>query len=307
MTHANKVNQNSVDELTEKELLEYNQKLATNLNGECIYINSSIYPNLEVKLYNLVQKLKSSYSPDLKFDNQHLIIVLQTAGGVIGTVERLVDIIRANYQMVSFVIPNYAYSAGTVLALSGDNIYMNYFSVLGPIDPQIPSPSGQYVSGLGVLSETEELVQKINSAKSPKNVRAETIILTKTVELGEIFEIKQSVLLGIDLITGWLPIYKFKNWDYTESRRKKVTLAMKKRQARSIAKKLGDPSTWLFHGRGITIERLEQKDIRLKIDNFGDDKDLEHTIMQYYELSENYCKILGKDDYIHSRFGIIEI
>ena len=307
MTQIHENNQNSINELTEKELLEYNQKLSTKLDGECIYINSSIYPNLEVKLYGLIQKLKSSFSPELAFNNQHLIVMLQTAGGVIGTVERLVDIIRANYQNVSFVVPNYAYSAGTVFALSGDNIYMNYFSVLGPIDPQIKVSSGQYVSGQSILNEAAELMQKINNANSMEKARAEITLLTDSINVGVLFEINQAVSLGTSLITDWLPKYKFKDWKYTKSQKKKVTQTMKKRRARSIAIKLGDPSTWLYHGRGITIERLKQKDIKLRIDDFGNDKDLESIIVKYYNLSENYFNILGEENYLHSRLGVSEV
>ena len=307
MTQSTEIIQNSVNEVLERELLEYNQKLATKLNGECIYVNSSILPNLEFKLYSLVHKLKSTYIPELKFDNQHLIVMLQTPGGVIGTVERLVDILRANYQKVSFVIPNYAYSAGTVFALSGNNIYMNYFSVLGPIDPQIQISSGQYVSGQGILYETGELMKKINNADSIDKARAEITLLTDSIVVGVLFEINQAISLGTSLIIDWLPKYKFKDWNYTQSQKKKVTLVMKKRRARSIAEKLGDSETWYQHGRGITIDRLRQKDIKLQIDDFGEDKILENIIIQYYYLSENYFNILGKRDYLHSRLGIIEV
>jgi len=52
------------------------------------------------------------------------------------TIERIVAVMRNHYESVSFIIPNFAFSAGTVLALSGDEIYMDYYSVLGHIDPQ---------------------------------------------------------------------------------------------------------------------------------------------------------------------------
>lgn len=39
-------------------------------------------------------------------------------------------------ESVNFVIPDYAMSAGTLFAFSGDKIYMDYSSSLGPIDPK---------------------------------------------------------------------------------------------------------------------------------------------------------------------------
>jgi ClpP class serine protease len=51
-------------------------------------------------------------------------------------------------------------SAGTVLVMCGDNIYMDYFSVLGPIDPQVKrrSKGNVYVPALGYLEKYNELV-----------------------------------------------------------------------------------------------------------------------------------------------------
>ena len=58
-------------------------------------------------------------------------------------VQRVVDTLRRHYNLVDFIIPNYAYSAGTVLAMSGDAIHMDYYSRLGPIDPQIETERGR--------------------------------------------------------------------------------------------------------------------------------------------------------------------
>jgi ClpP class serine protease len=66
-----------------------------------------------------------------------LAVILETGGGYITVVERIVTVFRRYYQVVDFVIPDHAMSAGTVLALSGDAIHMDYYSVLGPIDPQV--------------------------------------------------------------------------------------------------------------------------------------------------------------------------
>ena len=51
-----------------------------------------------------------------------LTIILDTGGGSIDSVERTVGIIRRRYDQVDFIIPDQAMSAGTVFALSGDNI-----------------------------------------------------------------------------------------------------------------------------------------------------------------------------------------
>lgn len=47
-------------------------------------------------------------------DREKAVIMLTTGGGYIETVHRMVDTLRTYYQTVEFVVPNYAYSAGTI-------------------------------------------------------------------------------------------------------------------------------------------------------------------------------------------------
>ncbi|MCV5791938.1 serine dehydrogenasease, partial [Escherichia coli] len=44
--------------------------------------------------------------------------------------------------------------------MSGDKIYMNYASSLGPIDPQVQSSDGKWVPALGYLDKVEEMITK---------------------------------------------------------------------------------------------------------------------------------------------------
>src|SRR5690606_24230974 len=104
---------------------------------------------------------------DAELKRGTLVVLIETTGGYIEVVERIYEVFRKNYNKVNFVVPNYAYSAGTVLVLSGDEIYMDYYSVLGPIDPQIQNEEGKVVPGLGYLAKFDELVNKINKSSQP--------------------------------------------------------------------------------------------------------------------------------------------
>jgi len=66
-----------------------------------------------------------------------LVVVLNTGGGEVEAVERMVEMQRHFYDDVYFVIPHLAMSAGTIYCMSGNKIYMDYSSSLGPIDPQV--------------------------------------------------------------------------------------------------------------------------------------------------------------------------
>lgn len=111
----------------------------------------------------------------LIIDAEHhnkLTIILNTGGGLIDPVERTVGIIRRHYNQVDFIIPDRAMSAGTVFALSGNNIYMDYYSQLGPIDPQFYIDD-KWIPGVGYLEKFDEMNQKsANGTLTPPRVYA---------------------------------------------------------------------------------------------------------------------------------------
>ena len=77
-----------------------------------------------------------------KKKQKKLAIILDTPGGYIEVAERIVTTTRRHYAEVDFYIVDAAMSAGTVLVMSGDAIFMDYYSLLGPIDPQVQRPGG---------------------------------------------------------------------------------------------------------------------------------------------------------------------
>lgn len=129
-------------------------KIEKYFNADLITIHGPI----SMGLVSLVNKLIEDFIDD---GNKHdkLVIMLTTTGGIAEEVERIVNVIRHFYQEVIFVVPDYAYSAGTIFCMSGDEIYMDYFSVLGPIDPQLYKDD-KYVPALGYLDKVKEFVDK---------------------------------------------------------------------------------------------------------------------------------------------------
>jgi ATP-dependent protease ClpP protease subunit len=60
-----------------------------------------------------------------------LVVCLETTGGSIESAERIKNTFRHHYSTVDFIVTTFAMSAGTVLVMSGDNIYMDYSASLG--------------------------------------------------------------------------------------------------------------------------------------------------------------------------------
>lgn len=218
-----------------------------------------------------------------------LLVVLTTSGGSAIAVERYVNIIRKHYNEVSFIIPDYAYSAGTIFCMSGDNIYMDYFSVLGPIDPQVQNKEGKWVAALGYLDKVNELIKK---AQDNILTQAEFLIL-KDIDLAELRGYEQAKELTIDLLKKWLVKYKFKNWNNHQTNKDKLGLDVtdkeKEDRAEDIADKLGNNRIWKSHGRPINIETLE-KELKLKIEDYSNTKQIREKIRSYYSLLSDYVQ-----------------
>ena len=225
---------------------------------------------------------------------ERLIFLLTTNGGYIETVARIVETLRHHYEYVEFIIPNRAFSAGTVLALSGNAIHMDYYSRLGPIDPQVESETGDLLPALGYLSRYETLIQRANEGTIS---HAEVAVLLK-FDQAELYKFEQARELSIALLKEWLANYKFKEWKRTEGRGATVTKQMRSRRATNIAKRLNDTDRWHSHGYGISMDILS-RDMKLKIDDFGSKKELSNSIRGYHQLFEDYSTKRGIDMSLH--------
>lgn len=226
---------------------------------------------------------------------ERLIVLLTTGGGFIDPVQRMVDTLRRHYTIVDFVIPNYAYSAGTIFTLSGDSIYMDYYSRLGPIDPQIESPKGLLVSALGHLEKYNALLRKAQRGR----ISTTEIQLLLSFDQGELYFYEQQRDLSITALKEWLVRYKFKDWKVTETRKRKVTQKMKEDAATRIGKLLNDTKKWHSHGYGISMEVL-RKDLKLRIEDFGQNAGTAQAIHSYYNLLADYMEKRDYHGVIHT-------
>lgn len=224
-----------------------------------------------------------------------LYVILTTGGGVLLPVQRMVKVFRYYYKEVNFIVPNYAFSAGTILCMSGDKIYMNYFSCLGPIDPQVENKDKKLVPALGYLDKINELLDK---AKNNTLTQAEFLIL-KDFDLAELKQYEQAKDLAISLLKKWLTQYKFKDWNQ-HSDGSIVTQQEKEARAVEIAELLSDNKKWNSHGFPIDIDTLTTE-LKLKIEDFSKDTKLNNLIVKYNDCLEEYVNIKKYQRFIQTR------
>ena len=256
----------TANEFIERQLDERVKGLEKYLNSEVLAIYGDLLGGVDEIIRDIIEERRQNCD-----DCSNLTVILTTLGGYIEVVNRIVDTFRYHYKTVDFLVPNYAYSAGTVLVMSGDAIKMDYFSRLGPIDPQVQNESGHSVPALGYLIQWERLLEK---AQKGEITIPEVQLMIQRFDQAELYQYEQARELSISLLEEWLAKYKFKNWKKTQTSGKKVTSKMKKDRAKEIAEGLNDTKKWHTHGYGISMEVLI-KDLRLIIDDFAKDSGLD--------------------------------
>lgn len=267
-----------------------NRKLAEieeRANADAITIISPIFHGLEHRVRIAVEATEDR--------RDTLLVVLDTPGGVVEVAERIARVLRRHYEEVNFLVPDRALSAGTVLVMSGDAIFMDYHSVLGPIDPQVER-EGKLVPALSYLAQYEELREK---ARKGELTTADMALLQK-LDLAELHQFELARELSVTLLKQWLTQHKFKDWTVTETREIPVTEEMKEERADSIARELGNHERWHTHGRGIDMETLHD-DLNLRIDDFSEDEDFRDLVWDYFWFLKDHMSRTNQVSFVHSR------
>jgi len=279
----------SIDQTIKASLDDKLASLEEYLKADVLGFYGPIRDGVEQIFLNIVEPLAED---ELKKDV--LYIILTSPGGYATAVERCVNIVRHHYKEVNFIVPSYAYSAGTIFCMSGDKILMDYYSVLGPIDPQVVSKDGKLVSALGYLDKINELIKK----SQKKQLSQVEFIILKEFDLAELRSYEQAKELTIDQLKKWLVKYKFKNLKIPD--REKI------RKAKEIADSLSDNNIWKSHGRPINIAILE-KELNLEIEDFGKDKMLSSLIRAYDRFVTDYFNKINFEYFVHTRRNLWRI
>ena len=264
----------------EKELLrligEYNHIRDTYLFVYAGAIGKPI-PDIPISMddyYIIFDILKNVESEKLDF-------YIETPGGSGEVVEEIVRFLRSKLDNINFVISGEAKSAGTILALSGNEILMTKSGSLGPIDAQIKI--GRTV--ISAYDYIEWIDQKREEAEKYGKLNPLDATMVAQISPGELSLVYHALKFAEDLVVEWLSEYKFQNWEVTETRKIPVTEEIKKERAREIANELMNHGKWRTHGRSIKIEDLESIGLKItRIDDYPDIADVVYRIQTVIRL-----------------------
>ena len=175
-----------------------------------------------------------------------LDIMLTTTGGQSEVAFRMASICRSEREDVRIIVPDSAYSAGTILALAADKILMSSSSTLGPIDPQIRLSE----KGLFAWMPAKAMVEAVKNLQEQAQANDYALRFSITM-LGEINAIlyqtaKNAIARTKPLATG---VFKLRSNPPTDEQIKEIVEALQEHSIHSA-----------------TIYHQEAKDIGLPVE-----------------------------------------
>jgi ClpP class serine protease len=100
--------------------------------------------------------------------NTPIVMILHTPGGVALAATQIAFALSAHPSKKTVIVPHFAMSGGTLIALAADEILMDPYGVLGPVDPQ-------FVEGNTVYPAVSVL--KVLESKKIEDIDDRTVIL----------------------------------------------------------------------------------------------------------------------------------
>jgi len=232
-------------------------------------------------------------------------IVLVTPGGMAEQVAKFVNRLRPRFDHVCFIILNKAMSAGTIFALSGDEIIMSNQSQIGPIDPQMNRGNGRFLPAQGLLTLIDEINNRgTELIKKGQPPAWSDQLLLKNMDPMEIGAAMMASKYSIELVEQYLYKYKFKEWHThsTHNIGSVVTDEQKKDKSLEIAQLLCKHDKWKNHGHAINREAAWEE-CQIKITHSESIDDLDKSMRRMWALfywifeSMNISKIYTSKNY----------
>ena len=259
----------AIENLRKRPLLIYASKFINALPGTPNNIDISDIDGFT----DLVQSVRGK--------SKSVDVLIHSPGGQPDATERIVHILRNDFEEVHFIVPHSAYSAATMLALSGDSITLHPSATLGPIDPQINgTPARSIKRGFEKVKETIK-------TEGPEALPAYIPLIEKySLDLLEICE--DSEKLSRELVSNWITDFMLKGKEkYTN-------------QVKDAVEYFSDYDTHLLHSRPLVIGKLKQFDLNI----FQSEDPLTELIWEAYVHLNGFFGVTPFVKLYENRYGV---
>jgi len=233
-----------------------------------------------------------SYVDDLPFsemvssvpDNiDEIDIVIVTPGGIAQQVSQFVNRLRPRFKNVSMILPYMSMSAGTIWAISGNEIWMDQRAFIGPIDPQVPGKDGRFVPAQALVALLKEIQNRgQENIKNGQNPDWSDILILQNMDAREIGNTLSLSQYSVQLAYEYLLNHKFRDWQ-KHSNGESVTPQERSDRANKVANMLCSHEHWKVHSHGISRE-VAWNELKIKINHPEDVSGLERAIRRFWAL-----------------------
>ena len=137
----------------------YNSKVITLIHRQerISLFGIPIYKFIDIEDSEEVLRAIRSTPPD-----KGIMLIMHTPGGLMLAASQIALALKRHPGKKIVVVPHYAMSGGTLIALAADEIWMDPDAVLGPVDPQIGTQSGTLPAPSIVKVVREKGVDKVD-------------------------------------------------------------------------------------------------------------------------------------------------
>lgn len=197
-------------------------------------------------------------------------LFLHSPGGDPDAAEQIIGYLRTQFDDIRVIVPLYAMSAATMIALSANKIIMGAHSQLGPIDPQftINTPEGPRSASAQAIKDQFQLA--LEQCKDPNNLPAWMPIL-RSYSPGLLAACDHAAKRARKIVATVLEAYMLAD---VENPAKAATDA---------AEWFGNAEEFLSHGR--PVRRDEARDHGILIDDLEDDAQFQDLVLSVHHAT----------------------
>ncbi len=240
------------------------------------YVSNVDHPAVQMDL-NDAHNLETCFRSPSEYKPIDLLI--HSPGGQAEAAERIINLARS-YSGNDFrvIVPSYAKSAATIVALGADQIVMSDGSELGPIDPQIilRGPQGEARrAAASFVEHRDELLEKIRDAIQRQEPFQGYMQMLAQVDGPFVKECERAINLSKEIARKWLKAHMLKGRNDVEIQR--------------AVDEFSDPSRTLSHGR--LIDHKQAESVGIRVEYIPKESDLWEEILELLFRSTSFLNM----------------
>ena len=199
-----------------------------------------------------------------------LDLMLHSPGGDPDAAEQICGYLRTQFDEIRAIVPVYAMSAATMMALSADRIVMGAHSQLGPIDPQftINTPEGPRSASAQAIKDQFALAKE--QCKDPTNIAAWMPIL-RSYAPGLLAACDHASKRAEAIVAKALEAHMFADTDDPAG------------HAAKTAEWFGNAEEFLSHGR--PVRRDEAREHEVLVDDLESDSEFQDLVLSVHHAT----------------------